>query len=64
MKSPRPKKIRNLYLRYGDPPFVILSSFANAAQNQGWSSAEVKEIISEIHRHNYEYLFKTLKKYY
>ena len=57
------KKVRNLYLRYGDPAFVLFASFSFAAKNQGWSDEEIKEVILDAKGGGYRHLFFTLKKW-
>lgn len=57
------KRVRNLYLRYGDPKFVLFASFSFAAKNQGWTDDEIREVIHNANDHEYKNLFNILKKY-
>lgn len=57
------RNLRNLYLRYGDPRFVLKASFIFAAQNQKWSKDEIDEVLQAIEQKNYDEFYRALKMY-
>lgn len=57
------KKLKNLYLRRGEHPFVLSTLFAFTARKQGWTVEEVNEVFVEARKYDYTYFYKTLVSY-
>lgn len=39
------KKLKRLYLRPHDPPFILLASFVCAAEKEKWTQEEIQNIV-------------------
>ncbi|WP_347454344.1 hypothetical protein ABEF83_09155 [Acinetobacter thermotolerans] len=58
-----PKRVRNLYIKYGENPFVLLSKFIYAAHRQKWSKEEIERVISAAKKGNYIALIRILRSH-
>ncbi|ATO20816.1 hypothetical protein BS636_14560 [Acinetobacter sp. LoGeW2-3] len=58
-----PKYIRNLYIKYGENPFVLLSKFIYAARRQKWTKEEIERVISAAKKGNYVALIRILRSH-
>ncbi len=47
-----PKYIRNLYIQYGENPFILLSKFICAARRHKWKKEESDRVISAAKKGN------------
>lgn len=41
-------------------PFVLSQAFYNAARKQGWSKEDIKKVLAESKRFDYDHMLKTL----
>lgn len=55
-----PKKIKNVYFRFGEHLFVLLAVFVFAAAKQNWSKNDIKKVVDEACSKDYKYLVNIL----
>ncbi|WP_228270245.1 hypothetical protein, partial [Acinetobacter bereziniae] len=58
-----PKKVKNVYFRFGEHRFVLLAVFVFAASKQEWSESDIKKVVEEACRKDYSHLVSTLKEH-
>ena len=58
-----PKYIRNLYIQYGENPFILLSKFIYAAHRHKWKKEEIDRVISAAKKGNYINLIRILRSH-
>ena len=56
-----PKIVRDVAIRFGENPLVLLSLFASEATLQNWTVEEIEYVIDKGKQGDYMYLIKTLK---
>lgn len=62
MNSFRPaKKLKRVYFRFGEPPFVLLSIFIFVAYKQKWNAIEVNKVLIEAKKKDYKHLVNILR---
>ncbi|MDQ9020690.1 hypothetical protein RFI02_06160 [Acinetobacter sichuanensis] len=42
------KKLKHLYLRPQDPPFIWLASFVFIAKKEQWTKGEIQKIVQSV----------------
>lgn len=57
------KKLNKVYFRYGESEFVLLTIFVFSASKQNWKVEEIKKVVQEAKKKDYEHLFITLKNH-
>ncbi|VXA83837.1 conserved hypothetical protein [Acinetobacter sp. 8I-beige] len=57
------KKLQNHYIRNGEHPFVILTSFVHSAKRAKWQKEEIDAVICQAKANDYEGFIKVLKMY-
>ncbi|TPT74387.1 hypothetical protein FJU58_08980 [Acinetobacter baumannii] len=58
-----PKKVKNVYFRFGEHHFVLLAVFVFAATKQEWSKSDIKKVVEEASRRDYKHLVSILKEH-
>ncbi|OTG70468.1 hypothetical protein B9T26_13835 [Acinetobacter sp. ANC 4169] len=56
-----PKLVKGIYIRFGENPFVLLSSFSYQASRQSWTQQEISQVVTKAKKGNYMNLIKILK---
>ncbi|WP_434279230.1 hypothetical protein [Acinetobacter sp. CE-15] len=57
------KKLKNHYIRDGEHPFVIITSFIFAAKKANWNKEEIQAILTQAKANDYSGFIKTIKLY-
>lgn len=55
------KKVKNLHIRFGESPFVLLTLFACTAERQKWTAKDIQAVLNEAKKADYKHLVQTLK---
>ena len=56
-----PKIVRDVAIRFGENPLVLLSLFASEATLQNWTVEEIEYVTERAKQCDYKYLIKILK---
>ena len=43
--------------------FFIMGSFSKQAKKEGWEESEIKEVLDECKKGNYDHILQTIMKY-
>lgn len=55
------KKVPKVYFRFGENQFVLLAVFIFAAHKNNWTKEEIKMVVDEARKSDYEHFIKTLR---
>lgn len=55
------KKLRNVYFRFGEHEFILLSVFIFSAYKQNWNSNQINKVLKEARKSDYNHLINTLR---
>lgn len=55
------KKLRKVYFRFGEHEFVLLSIFIFSAYKQNWNTNEIRKVLKEAKKSDYNHLINTLR---
>jgi len=58
-----PKRVKKLYLRQGEHEFFLLSLFIFNATTQKWNVNDIKKVVQEAKKKDYQYLITTLRNH-
>ncbi|MEI1679993.1 hypothetical protein V8P49_02055 [Acinetobacter baumannii] len=57
------KKLKNVYFRFGEHQFILLTIFICVAVKQKWKTEEIRAVVKEACKSDYNHLVETLKSY-